>query len=75
MLKQYYIFGEKKKSKAECLAVIKSTIWITYRNNFPELMESKHISDTGWGCMIRVGQMLLASALRRYQQMHYGQNP
>lgn len=49
-------------------------MWITYRKDFPELVESKHISDTGWGCMIRVGQMLLASALKKYQSLHYGVN-
>lgn len=71
ILTQYSVLGQQKSSKAECMATIKETIWITYRSNFPELMESNHISDTGWGCMIRVGQMLLASALRRYQLNHF----
>ena len=35
-------------------------IWITYRKNFPPLLASisgtDYTSDTGWGCMIRVGK-------------------
>lgn len=50
-------------------------MWLTYRKNFPSLFESTHISDTGWGCMIRVGQMLLASALRKYYCTFYSKEP
>lgn len=46
-------------------------IWFTYRKNFPKLNYYKassvesHISDTGWGCMIRVCQMLFAECLKK----------
>lgn len=46
-------------------------IWFTYRKNFPKLNFYKassvesHISDTGWGCMIRVCQMLFAECLKK----------
>lgn len=50
-------------------------MWITYRKNFPALLSdlnlknqkmSDYISDTGWGCMVRVGQMAFAEGLRRH---------
>ena len=47
-------------------------IWITYRSGF-EPIESKDTiftSDTGWGCTIRVGQMLLLNALK----LHFNTN-
>ena len=46
-----------------------SIIWFTYRRNFPILKPQNttknYISDTGWGCMIRAGQMMWAEVLKR----------
>ena len=39
------------------------TPWFTYRSGFPEIyhdIKGTYVTDTGWGCMIRVGQMLFA---------------
>jgi hypothetical protein len=55
-------------------------IWFTYRKGFPRI--GAHLSfagnspfagltqfqsDSGWGCMLRCGQMILASAMLRAQ--------
>ncbi|KAI9219877.1 hypothetical protein BC828DRAFT_384930 [Blastocladiella britannica] len=38
---------------------------LTYRTGFPPIAPSTLTSDSGWGCMIRVGQSLLLEALIR----------
>lgn len=62
------------------MKMYQSVIWISYRSNFPiilhdeleELPRSDYISDTGWGCMIRVGQMAFAEGLRRHLKLKKG---
>ena len=43
--------------------------WMTYRAAFPELAVEHgngYVTDAGWGCMVRVGQMFAAHALLRF---------
>ncbi|KAG8182587.1 hypothetical protein JTE90_021725 [Oedothorax gibbosus] len=40
-----------------------SKILLTYRINFPTIPGTDIVSDSGWGCMVRCGQMMMAQAL------------
>lgn len=52
-------------------------LW-TYRTMFAEMVPYGLTSDAGWGCMLRVSQMLLSQCLRVHVKghdwMHYGDN-
>ncbi len=58
------IFGEVIEDKMIAKQRLGKIIWFTYRE---KLMIAEDInSDVGWGCMPRVGQMVLAQALCRH---------
>ncbi|KAL8130218.1 hypothetical protein V2J09_019373 [Rumex salicifolius] len=44
-----------------------SRILLTYRKGFDPIGDSKYTSDSGWGCMLRSSQMLVAQALVVHQ--------
>ena len=65
---KYQIYNKKytKNEKNELIYKISKIILFTYRKNFPQIINSigeKFTSDTGWGCMLRCGQMILARAI------------
>lgn len=53
-------------------AAFSRIIWCTYRSGFPFIrrieegeLKGEYTSDVGWGCTLRVGQMLIANTMQR----------
>eukprot|EP00123_Amoebidium_parasiticum_P020554 comp5229_c0_seq1/m.1265 comp5229_c0_seq1/g.1265 ORF comp5229_c0_seq1/g.1265 comp5229_c0_seq1/m.1265 type:complete len:395 (-) comp5229_c0_seq1:26-1210(-) len=60
LLGQPYLLSE---DRARFLDDFQSRIWCTYRTGYAPIGGSVYTADTGWGCMLRCGQMVLAQAL------------
>ena len=69
---QIYSKHYKKQTENEKEKLLKNLgkiIYFSYRKNLPLFKNShnkKYTSDSGWGCMIRCGQMIMAKAIYKY---------
>ncbi|CAD8205837.1 unnamed protein product [Paramecium octaurelia] len=62
---------DQKMQKLKSL--FEGTIWFSYRSKIPQLQYSTLTSDTGWGCMLRVGQMALCQQIKYYYNLSSSQ--
>ncbi|CAK68605.1 unnamed protein product (macronuclear) [Paramecium tetraurelia] len=71
-----YIMGKLIESKEDILDVVIHTIRFTYREGFQayQCQNSTLTTDSGWGCVIRVGQMMMAELLKRHLKCFYNVN-
>lgn len=68
---EYPAHLEKKRVEKPLRADLKAIIWMSYRSYMlPVVGENKvFTSDSGWGCTIRVGQMLLLNTLKKHFEL------
>lgn len=70
--KEYECRPPMKKIYKGLKKTIKEIVWVTYRTGIKEFEgENSQIynTDSGWGCTIRVGQMLLMNCLKIHYKM------
>lgn len=66
--------NNRSNSKEAFKEKLKTIPWVTYRSHFRPIMTNsgkKFTSDSGWGCTIRVGQMMLLATLRKHFTYYY----
>ena len=64
----YYLLGKRYEGKGGDVDLklhCKSLMKFTYRSGFPRMDPYPITGDAGWGCMIRVAQMMMAQILIR----------
>lgn len=65
--------GKKIETKVEMHKYVSQIPWMTYRDGFVPI--EGYWSDTGWGCMIRVAQMMISHTLMRHIYHRMGLHP
>lgn len=61
----YNILGQTFDSENDVKLAVEARSWFTYRSGFSKIGNSGLTSDAGWGCAVRVGQMLLSEVFNR----------
>jgi hypothetical protein len=61
------------KHKSKMHDYVAQIPWITYRDGFDPI--DGFCSDSGWGCMIRVAQMMIAHTLTRHIKRRIEDHP
>jgi cysteine protease ATG4 len=59
----YLVGWPSELTPEEAGQVVQRYYWVTYRHDVYPISGTAFTGDSGWGCMIRCGQMLAASAL------------
>ncbi|XP_049602031.1 cysteine protease atg4da [Syngnathus scovelli] len=58
------LYQIRDRGENECFHLsFAALLWLTYRRGFPQLTGCYLTTDSGWGCLLRTGQMLLARGL------------
>jgi cysteine protease ATG4 len=58
------VLGKNHARESDWKEDIEALTWFSYRKNFPPMEPYGLTSDSGWGCMLRCAQMLMAQALK-----------
>jgi len=62
--KQFLMHSEHSQGYGDFVNAFRKVVWLTYRKSFiPMQPPSSFTTDTGWGCMLRSAQMLLARVI------------
>lgn len=52
--------GDEERWRAD----FASLVWCSYRRDFAQMKPYSYTSDSGWGCMLRASQMMMAQTLK-----------
>eukprot|EP00051_Salpingoeca_urceolata_P020735 m.315293 g.315293 ORF g.315293 m.315293 type:complete len:369 (+) comp19674_c2_seq9:1183-2289(+) len=63
LLGRKYELDKEGDGRARFFRDMSRFLWFTYRRGFAPIGNTAHQTDSGWGCMLRCGQMLLAQAM------------
>lgn len=65
--RSYLLSDHDPGQRARFAADVRSRLWMSYRRGFEPIAYTSLQADSGWGCMLRCGQMMLAQAFVQQQ--------
>ncbi|EAR87941.2 peptidase family C54 protein (macronuclear) [Tetrahymena thermophila SB210] len=68
---KFILLGQTLSSLSQIKEAQHNLIYFSYRSGFSHQFQNHIFSDSGWGCMLRSGQMIFANGLLR----HLKENP
>jgi hypothetical protein len=65
--KVVWILGKSHTMEIDWREDFNSITWCSYRRNFPQMEPYPITSDSGWGCMLRASQMIMAQGVKMHK--------